>query len=665
VTSIRDAGGKTAGRIFSVRNITGRKQAEEALRDSEQKYRSLVENINVGIYRATVGHKGKYIEVNPAMLKIFGYENKDELLAVDISDTYQNPDDRIKYNEKILSQGFVKNEELEMKKKDGTPITVSDTSIAVHDNKGKIVYFDGIVEDITESKQIEKEQVKALAEAAAARVAADTIDGMIDGVVVADLEGRIIQKNPASDKMFGYSGGEVIGRKLTEFIPEEEAPKALKAISELLKTGAPKRNFEFTGVRKDGNRFPILVSASVLRDEKGKVNQLIVAYRDITERKRVEEKLRESEEKYRGLVENVPDIIYSLNSKGEIVSINKTGTELLGHTEEELLGAYFSKVIFKEDLNKCATSFNELKTGKRNITRGLKFRLVTKQGKIIHSELNAKATYDEDGNLVKTEGVIRDVSLLEETMIELDKSRKELEKAYEELKNLDKMKADFLEMAAHELRTPIVAIKIYMDLIKDEKLGRINKKQKEKIGIVSKNIGQLTKIINEMIDVSRIESGKLDIRKRYISISELVKMVVDDVKTMADEKGQTIMTEIPASLPGVLGDVDLVFKAFMNLLTNAINYTPKNGSITVKVQDEERNIHIIVQDNGIGIPEEELEKIFDKFYTGSSSEHKGIGLGLTIVKGIVEQHNGKIWAESITGKGSTFHVLLPKNGGKT
>lgn len=256
-------------------------------------------------------------------------------------------------------------------------------------------------------------------------------------------------------------------------------------------------------------------------------------------------------------------------------------------------------------------------------------------------------------------------SELQESEEKLTEKVKELEKAQKELKTLDKMKTDFLEMAAHELRTPIVAIKIYTNLIADEKLGKINKEQKEKIAVVSKNIESLTKIIDEMIDVSRIESEKLDIKKGHISVPELVKMVVDDMKPMADEKGQMIVMEIPASLPDVPGDADLISKAFMNLLSNAIKYTPKNGSITVKAQDEGENIHLTVQDNGIGIPEKEMEKIFDKFYTGSSFEHKGIGLGLTIVKGIVEEHNGKTWAESIVGKGSTFHVLLPKNGGKT
>ncbi|MBU4189616.1 MAG: HAMP domain-containing protein, partial [Candidatus Thermoplasmatota archaeon] len=242
-------------------------------------------------------------------------------------------------------------------------------------------------------------------------------------------------------------------------------------------------------------------------------------------------------------------------------------------------------------------------------------------------------------------------SELQESEMELSEKVKELEKAQKELKTLDKMKSDFLEMAAHELRTPIVAIKIYMDLIVDEKLGRINKKQKEKIGIVSKNIGRLTKIINEMIDVSRIESEKLDIRKRYISISEVMKMVVDDVKTMADEKGQRIVMDMPDSLPNIAVDADLVSKVFMNLLTNAVKYTPEKRRITVKAYDEEKNIHVTVEDEGVGIPEKELGEIFDKFYTGSSSGHKGIGLGLAIVKGIVEGHNGKIWAESIVGKG--------------
>jgi len=123
--------------------------------------------------------------------------------------------------------------------------------------------------------------------------------------------------------------------------------------------------------------------------------------------------------------------------------------------------------------------------------------------------------------------------------------------------------------------------------------------------------------------------------------------------------------DMPDSLPNIAVDADLVSKVFMNLLTNAVKYTPEKRRITVKAYDEEKNIHVTVEDEGVGIPEKELGEIFDKFYTGSSSGHKGIGLGLAIVKGIVEGHNGKIWAESIVGKGSTFHVLLPKRKGKT
>ncbi len=254
-------------------------------------------------------------------------------------------------------------------------------------------------------------------------------------------------------------------------------------------------------------------------------------------------------------------------------------------------------------------------------------------------------------------------SELKKSEEKLSEKVKELEKAQKELETLDKMKSDFLEMAAHELRTPIVAIKTYMGLISDEKIGRVNKKQKEKIGIMSKNIEQLTKIINEMIDVSRIESGKLDIRKEHIYIPELVKMIAGDVKPMADEKGQRIVMDMPDSLPNIAVDVDLVSKAFMNLLTNAVKYTPESGGINVKAWDEEENIHVSVQDNGVGILEEDSDKVFDKFYTGKSA--KGIGLGLAIVKGIIEQHKGKVWAESKIGKGSTFHVLLPKTGEKT
>ncbi len=250
---------------------------------------------------------------------------------------------------------------------------------------------------------------------------------------------------------------------------------------------------------------------------------------------------------------------------------------------------------------------------------------------------------------------------------EAEKYSKDLEKAYEELKSLDKMKSDFISIAAHELRTPLTPVKAYVDLIKAGKLGRITWQQKEKLELTDESIDKLARLIDDFLDVTRIEARKLDLRKEPLLIGEIVDIALDETKTMLSDRKRRISVYIPDDMPLVYGDKDLLVKVFGNLLSNAIKYTTSTtDKITINVKEEGKNIHATVTDTGIGIAEKDLEKIFERFYLVDSSltrRYKGIGLGLSIAKGIVETHNGKIWAESKgLGKGSTFHVVLPVMG---
>ena len=250
---------------------------------------------------------------------------------------------------------------------------------------------------------------------------------------------------------------------------------------------------------------------------------------------------------------------------------------------------------------------------------------------------------------------------------EAEKYRKEIEKAYEELKSLDKMKSDFISIAAHELRTPLTPVKAYVELIKAGKMGKIEWRQMEKLIAADKNIDLLAKLIDDMLDITRIEAGKMDIRKEELSVAEVVDIALDRVKLRFGERKRRISIYTPEDLPLIYGDRELMIKVFDNLLSNAIKYTPATTSkIRIEAEKEGKNIHVSVADTGIGILKKDLEKVFERFYLVDSSltrRHRGIGLGLAITKGIVEEHGGKIWAESKgLGNGSTFHVVLPVMG---
>jgi len=243
----------------------------------------------------------------------------------------------------------------------------------------------------------------------------------------------------------------------------------------------------------------------------------------------------------------------------------------------------------------------------------------------------------------------------EKLIEELVNRQKKLEEAYERLAEakLDKMKSSFIDIVAHEIKTPLTAIKTYIDLIRKEKLGKINKMQKEKLEKVAKNIEKLTKLIDDMLQIPSIDAKELELRKEIFDAEEIIEKIVDDVKEMAKEKKQKIKIDIEEDLT-IFGDKNLIEKAIKNIVTNAIKYTPERGIISIAGINEGSYAHISIKDTGKGIAKEDLERIFEPFY----SRGGGIGLGLAIAKNIVESHGGRIWAESRIGEGSTFHIIL-------
>jgi signal transduction histidine kinase len=241
---------------------------------------------------------------------------------------------------------------------------------------------------------------------------------------------------------------------------------------------------------------------------------------------------------------------------------------------------------------------------------------------------------------------------------ELIERRIKLEKAYQELAEaeLGKIKTTFLDVIAHELRTPLTSIKTYVELLKNERLGDLTTLQKEKLDIMSKNVDRLTDLINDMLEIPTVDIRELEFRKETFELDKMVEQLIAECHELAKEKSIFLHHDIPAHL-NLQGDRNLLEKAFKNIVTNAIRYTER-GRITISAHQEGDQIHVLVIDTGQGIPEDELERIFDPFYT-IDNQQGGMGLGLSIVKNIIEAHGGVVWATSTQGKGSIFHVKIP------
>ncbi|ABR54519.1 integral membrane sensor signal transduction histidine kinase [Methanococcus vannielii SB] len=243
----------------------------------------------------------------------------------------------------------------------------------------------------------------------------------------------------------------------------------------------------------------------------------------------------------------------------------------------------------------------------------------------------------------------------------LKKHAEELKESYEELKELDNLKSDLIAIVSHELRTPLTSIKGYVELVLDGTMGTINESQRKCLQVADDNIIRLRRLIESMLDLSKIERGELEMYREAMNVKDTVSDVIEYLTPLATEKNIKLKQDIKDLL--INADKDRITQVFTNLIENAIKFSPANESIMIIGKETENgDVHITVKDNGAGIPKKDLEKIFDQFYQVDSSTKRkkgGSGLGLAVCKSIIQAHGGTIWVESELGRGSTFHIVLP------
>ena len=327
------------------------KQTEEALRKSEEKYRTLTENIVLGIFRSTPGPKGRFIEVNSAFVKMLGYTNKKELFEIDVAQFYQNPKARFKLSEKISKKGSVKNEELYLKKKNGTPIIVSETAIAVRDKNGKILYFDGIVEDITQRKKAEEELLiqKTYLE--------QLFNNAPEAIALHGNNDLVVNVNTEFTKMFGHSREEAIGQPINELVASEEFQDEAALVSEKVIRGE-RIELDTKRKRKDGKLIDVsILGAPIVYD--GKQIGDYAIYRDITQRKKAEEELLIQKTYLEELFNSAPEAIVLHDNNDLVVNVNTEFTKMFGYSREEAIGKPINELVASEKFQDDAAMLSE------------------------------------------------------------------------------------------------------------------------------------------------------------------------------------------------------------------------------------------------------------------------------------------------------------------
>ncbi len=375
-----------------------------------------------------------------------------------------------------------------------------------------------------------------------------------------------------------------------------------------------------------------------------------------------------TERRFRELLDAAPDAIIEVDREGRIVLVNRVTEKLFGYLREELLGQSMDMLV--PDALRVNHAGHRADYWDRPVTRpmgsGLDLHGRRKDGSAIPVEISLSPVKSEDG--FRVTAIIRDVSQrkqVEERLRELERSHTlELESRNREIERANQLKTEFLASMSHELRTPLHTIIGFSELLAEEIEGPLNKKQRRFMDHIHTDSLHLLELINDILDISRIESGRLELRREVFDVAAALEETVSSVRQQAAAK--SIGLELKPSVPAtIFADRLRIKQVLLNLLSNALKFTPEGGRILVEAVSRDGRLEVSVSDTGIGIPKDRQEAIFDKFYQlGATTRgvREGTGLGLAITKALVEEHGGSIWLDSEPGHGSRFTFTIGLEG---
>jgi PAS domain S-box-containing protein len=614
----------------------------EAMKASEEHYRSLCENANDAI--ATFTLDGTITSVNRGAELLLRYSREEMIgrhvskVATPVSVALAEERARRWLAGETLPSIF----EAELVRKDGSVVPVEARTRAIRDHNRRPIGFQGIYRDLTERKRAEAELLRL---SSAVRMSTDSI-------VITDLHGKIVEVNDATLRMYGAEEREdLIGKSAFDLIAPKDREKAYAGMHEVLEEGAIS-NREYLVLVKDGHMMPVEMSVALMKDAAGNPVGFVGVSRDITERKRAEEALQRSEHYFRSLIENALDVITIVDGDGTIRYVSPSGERVTGYRAADSVGKGGFEFVHPEDLPIVMHAFAHVIQHPGETLRA-EYRVRHKNGSWQVLEAIGRNLLDDPA----VAGIVvnaRDITERKEAAAALQDAKVAAEAA-------NRAKSEFLATMSHELRTPLSVIIGYTSLLCEEFFGHLTVEQVDTLRRVDTSARELLDLISVVLDVSRLEAGRLPMEVTEVGMQELLCEIQAETQGLQEQSHLAFVWQVDSTLPSLRTDPGKLKIVIKNLISNAVKFT-EEGSIKLHACSHDGGVEIRVADTGIGIPREALAFIFDPFRQVEGSRSKrygGTGLGLYIVKRLLDLLGGTVKVESEVGRGSTFRVWMP------
>ncbi len=643
----RDDKGKPVRMLGMIREITERKQMEVALGESERKYRNLVKYAPAGICQMDI-RTGRFTSVNDLMCEFSGY-TRDELLEMDPADLLDE-ESKIKFRQRFAAR--IAGEKLDdpveytVRTKNGRKIFIRLDVKMIHDENGELKGATGVCYDMTERRLMEEALKKS------EKRYRELIKYAPAAVYEADFRtGKYINVNDTMCELTGFSREELLKMGPMDLLDGNEKLRFRKRMERWLLGEKPDENVEYRIKAKDGRTIYVILNVRFLSDESGRPKGAAVVAYDITERKLMEEALKESEKRYRELVKYAPAAVYEIDFRTrKFINVNDFMCEQLGYAREELLNMEAdalldetSKVVFRERAERWLS-------GEKS-TESVEYKVRAKDGQERYALLRVSFTADENGNPQGATIVGYDVT-------ERKLAEEELKRTAERLLAVNRELESFTYSVSHDLKGPLRVMDGFARMILKDYAASMDPELKRRFDVIKDSARNMSGLIDGLLSLSRLRREEMHFS--HLNMKEKFQKIWEDIRR---ENPSRQIEFVLGQLPHAFGDSQLIRQVVYNLLANAVKFTARRKKALIEVAGHVEDGHAVysIKDNGAGFDMNYYDRLFGVFQRlHHADDFQGTGIGLALVQRIIHRHGGRVWAEGTPGKGAVFYFSLPR-----